>query len=66
MVGTDPLKERFPSTSTAKTTVHETEVVLQAGPFCAVVTFFQMEDVREHLRECVSAAVLAASEPPPA
>jgi hypothetical protein len=60
IMGTDPDNERFPSTSTAKTTVHETEVVLQEGPFRAVVTFFPMEDVREHLRECVSAAVLAA------
>ena len=60
LMGTDPAKERFPSTSTAKTTVHETEVILQEGPYCAVVTFFPMEDVREHLKECVSAAVLAA------
>jgi hypothetical protein len=60
IMGTDPAKERFPSTSTAKTTVHETEVVLQEGLFSAVVTFFPMEDVREHLKECVSAAVLAA------
>ena len=60
IMGTDPDNERFPSTSTAKTTVHETEVVLQEGPFRAVVTFFPMEDVREHLKECVSAAVLAA------
>ena len=60
IMGTDPVKERFPSTSTAKTTVHETEVILQEGPYCAVVTFFPMEDVREHLKECVCAAVLAA------
>ena len=60
IMGTDPDSERFPSTSTSKTTVHETEVVLQEGPFRAVVTFFPMEDVREHLKECVSAAVLAA------
>jgi hypothetical protein len=59
MIGTDP-KERFPSTSTAKTTVHETEVVFGDGSFRAVVTFFPMEDVREHLKECVSAAVLAS------
>ena len=60
IMGTDPAKERFPSTSTAKTTVHETEVLLQEGPYSAVVTFFPMEDVREHLKECVSAAALAA------
>ena len=60
IIGTDPIKERFPSTSTAKTTVHETEVVMQEGAFRAVITFFPMEEVREHLKECVSAAVLAA------
>ncbi|ARK54919.1 hypothetical protein BOC36_18670 [Burkholderia pseudomallei] len=60
VIGTDPHRERFPSTSTAKTTVHETEVVLKDGPYRAVVTFFPMEDVREHLKECVSAAVLSA------
>jgi hypothetical protein len=60
LMGTDPAKERFPATSRGKTTVHETEVILQEGPYCGVVTFFPMEDVREHLKECVSAAVLAA------
>ena len=60
IIGTDPARERFPSTSTAKTTVHETEIVLSEGPYRAVVTFFPMEDVREHLKECASAAVLAA------
>lgn len=60
LIGTDPLRERFPSTSTARTTVHETEVVLDQGPYRAVVTFFPMEEVREHLKDCVSAAVLAA------
>lgn len=60
LIGTDQKSERFPSTSTAKTTVHETEVVLEQGPFRAVVTFFPMDEVREHLNECVSEAVLAA------
>jgi hypothetical protein len=60
LIGTDPVTERFPSTSTAKTTVHETEVVLAPGPFKAVVTFFPIDEVREHLNECISEAVLAA------
>ena len=60
LIGTDPESERFPSTSTAKTTVHETEVVLDVGPFRAAVTFFPVDEVREHLNECVSEAVLAA------
>lgn len=60
LIGTDPDTERFPSTSTAKTTVHETEVVLAPGPYKAVVTFFQIDEVREHLNECISEAVLAS------
>jgi hypothetical protein len=60
LIGTDPETEKFPSTSTAKTTVHDTEVVLDNGPYRGVVTFFPLEEVREHLNECVSAAVLAA------
>lgn len=59
LIGTDPEKERFPSTSTAKTTIHDTEVILRPGLFQAVVTFFPAEEVRAHLSECVSAAVLA-------
>ncbi len=60
LIGTDPETERFPSTSTAKTTVHETEVILDSGPYKSVVTFFPIEEVREHLNECISEAVLAA------
>ncbi|MCM2480269.1 Rab family GTPase, partial [Serpentinimonas maccroryi] len=60
LIGTDPKTERFPSTSTAKTTVHETEVVLAPGPYKAVVTFFPIDEVREHLNECISEAVLSA------
>lgn len=59
LIGTDPESERFPSTSTAKTTVHETEVILASGPYKAVVTFFPIDEVREHLNECISEAVLA-------
>lgn len=60
LIGTDPATERFPSTSTAKTTVHETEVVLSEGLYRAVVTFFPVDEVREHLNECISEAVLSA------
>ena len=60
IIGTDPVRERFPSTSKSKTTVHETEVVMADGSFRAVVTFFPVEEIREHLKDCVSKAVLAA------
>ncbi|MBS0659124.1 MAG: hypothetical protein JSR82_12855 [Verrucomicrobia bacterium] len=60
LIGVDPLLERFPSTSTAKTTVHETEVVIAAGKYRAVVTFFPIEEVREHLNECICEAILSS------
>ncbi len=56
LIGTDPEKERFPSTSTAKTTVCDIEVVLASGPFKAVITFFPREHVRLHIEECALAA----------
>ena len=62
LIGTHPLKERFPSTSTAKTTIHDTEIVLAEGDWRAVVTFASSDEVREHLNECISAAVLAAAK----
>lgn len=60
LIGTDPATERFPSTSTARATVHATEVLLEDGLYRAVVTFHPLDEVREHLKECVCAAVLAA------
>lgn len=60
LIGTDPDTERFPSTSTAKTTIHDTEIVVTDAPWKAIVTFASMEEVREYITECVSAAVLSA------
>lgn len=61
LIGTDPNTERFPSTSTAKTTIHDTEIVLTEGDWRAVVTFASRDEVREYLNECVSDAVLAGA-----
>ncbi len=61
IIGTNPVTERFPSTSTAKTTIHDIEIVLDDGPWRAVVTFFPSDEVREYLSECISTAVLAAA-----
>lgn len=61
LIGTHPVRERFPSTSTAKTTVHDTEIVLDEGPtYRGAVTFVSSDELREYLNECISAAVLAA------
>ncbi|MFF4261048.1 hypothetical protein [Streptomyces virginiae] len=60
LLGTDPETERFPSTSTAKTTVADTEIVLtEAGPYRAAITFAGRDEVIDHLTENVSAAALA-------
>ena len=59
LIGTDPSAERFPSISTSKTTIHETEIILDDGPWRAVVTFVSSDEAREYLNECISAAVRA-------
>jgi len=61
LIGSDPETERFPSTSTAKTTVADTEIVLSPGLFRAAVTFLARNQVRDYVEECMSAAVLAAN-----
>ena len=58
MIGTDPLKERFPSISPAKTTICDIEIVTDPGPFKAVITFFPKEKVRHYIEECVLDAVM--------
>jgi hypothetical protein len=60
LIGTDPETERFPSISTAKTTIHDIEIVTASAPWKAIVTFASIDEVREYISECVSAAVLAA------
>lgn len=57
LIGTDPMEERFPSTSTSKTTTADTEIILDEGPWRAVVTFTSSDEVREYLNECIAAAV---------
>ena len=60
LLGTDPDTERFPSTSTAKTTVADTELVFHTDPiFRAVVTFVGRDEVIDYLTECASEAALA-------
>lgn len=62
LLGTDPKSERFPSTSTARTTTAEMEIVLHEGPFRAVVTFLTRDRVRTYVEECVTAAATASLE----
>lgn len=61
LLGTDPATERFPSTSTAKTTVADTELITtDEDIYRAVVTFVPRDEVIDYLTENVSEAALAA------
>jgi len=62
LIGSHPKRDRFPSTSTAKTTVADLEVILSDGPYDAVVSFFPKDKVKLYIEECVVAAVSAAAE----
>ena len=57
LIGTHPSRERFPSTSATRATIHDTEIILDDGPWRAVVTFVSRNDAREHLNECIVEAV---------
>lgn len=61
-IGTDPIKERFPSTSSAKTTTCDIEVVMRGGDFQAVVSFLTKDRVRQLIEDSISAAVMAQVE----
>ncbi len=65
VIGTHPVKERFPSTSTAKTTVADTEIIVAEGDYQAVITFMERDEVRDYLEECISKAVLIAYQEKP-
>jgi len=63
ILGTDPKTERFPSTSTAKTTVSDTELITTSEEiFRAVVTFTPRDEVIDYLAENVSRAALSARQ----
>lgn len=66
ILGTDPKTERFPSTSTAKTTVADTELITtEDETFRAVVTFVPRDEIIDYLAENVSRAALSARQGKP-
>ncbi len=62
LLGTDPVDERFPSTSAAKTTICDLEIVVGGEDFQTAVSFIPREQARHFIMECVSAAVSAHLE----
>lgn len=62
LIGSDPDRDRFPSTAPAKTTIADIEVVQSDGDFQAVVTFFTEFQTQANVEECVLDACRAARE----
>jgi hypothetical protein len=60
-LGTSPYSERFPSTSTARTTVADTELIFTDDDFRAVVTFLPRNQVRDYVEESLLAATVEAA-----
>ncbi len=60
LIGTDPTSERFPSTSTAKTTTSNIEIILTTSPtYRAIVTFSGRQYATRHVEESITAAARA-------
>jgi hypothetical protein len=62
VIGSDPIEDRFPSTSTAKTTTADIEIIMAPAPFRAAVTFMPEHEVRAHIDECLEEACLEAAQ----
>jgi energy-coupling factor transporter ATP-binding protein EcfA2 len=65
VIGSDPEADRFPSTSTAKTTTADFEIVTSPGSYEAAVTFMPEHEVRAHIDECLEEACLEAVQKKP-
>ena len=60
LIGSHPTNDRFPSTSTGKTTIADIEVITAPGEFETVVTFFPRRLIRTLVAESVSEACKTA------
>lgn len=59
LIGTSSA-ERFPSTSTAKTTTADIEIITAPAKYLSVVTFIPDHEVRAYIDECLEAACVEA------
>ena len=58
LMGTDPLAERFPATSTARTTIFDTEIVLSDGLFKGVISFLTESETRQLIKDTIHKSVI--------
>ena len=61
-IGSDPKLDKFPSTSAAKTTISDIEIITAKDSYNAIVTFFNESQTRLLVDECVAEAVINADE----
>ncbi len=65
LIGSDPARDRFPATSTNRTTTCEIEIVTGRADYSAAVTFLSRHQVQQEVIESLSNAVLKAIESAP-
>lgn len=65
IIGADHKNDRFPSTSTARTTTADIEIITAETSFEVVVTFMPEHEVRAHIDECLEEACLSAIQQKP-
>ena len=58
IIGSSHREDRFPSTSAARTTTSEIEIITSSGAFEAAVTFMPEHEVRAHVDECLEEACI--------
>ena len=62
LIGSDPARDRFPATSTNRTTTCEIEIVTGGEDYSAAVTFLTRHQAQQEVTESLSNAVLKAIE----
>jgi len=63
LIGTGTKHEKFPSTSTAKTTTCDIEIITtESDQFEVVVSFLPKDLIRQYVEECVTAAAISFLE----
>ncbi|MBL8379405.1 MAG: hypothetical protein JNM79_16170 [Burkholderiales bacterium] len=65
LIGSDAARDRFPATSTNRTTTCEIEIVTGRADYAAAVTFLSRHQVQQEVIESLSNAVLKAIESAP-
>jgi len=64
LIGSDPSRDRFPSTSNTRTTTCETEVIVADEDYAALITFMSEDEARCEVAGCLLDAVLKAALSP--